>query len=658
MKTSLLKKYLFSAFLILGGIIAVNLALPQKTSAVSASDWQAGRIIDDSVFFNPITMSSPDIQNFLNAKVPVCDTNGTQPYGGTTRAAYGTSRGYPPPYTCLKDYTQNVSSVAADAYCGTISAGSMSAATIIKTISTVCSINPQVLLVTLQKEEGLVTDDWPWPIQYQKAMGYGCPDTAPCDAQYYGFFNQVYNAAHQFQRYAKQPQLFNYAVGQTSFVAYNPNAGCGGTNVSMQTQATAALYNYTPYQPNTAALNAGYGTGDGCSAYGNRNFWRYFWDWFGNPIGPDYAWLIDNLNYSGGDNIIAQGQTETITLKARNVGRIPWYDHGSCPVRLGTWPSGRSSVFANSSWLSPSKITTVQPSVVLPNSIGTFTFQVTPSQVGTFVEGLNLVVENCQWMAWPGLSPTINVVNPNNWAIDNVIYGNGTGLMDPGSKQLITVKARNTGSTTWNKFSGAPVRLGTWPPDRVSPVASNWLSPTRIDMNDSTVAPGGVAGFQFYVRIPNSGLYYERFNLLAEGQTWFNDPGLTLYLQGKSYVWQPVWVSPSTGNWNIQRNTTFTITLRARNTGTMTWTKNGTFPVHLGTWPPGRGTALETSGWINSIRPTGLVENSVPPGGEGTFTFLAKTGSVPGMRFEAFNLVAEGVLWFQDPGFAMYVNVL
>ena len=38
-----------------------------------------------------------------------------------------------------------------------------------------------------------------------------------------------------------------------------------------------------PYRPNAAALANLYGTGDACSAYGNRNFWRYFNDWFGNP---------------------------------------------------------------------------------------------------------------------------------------------------------------------------------------------------------------------------------------------------------------------------------------------------------------------------------------------------------------------------------------
>ena len=37
-----------------------------------------------------------------------------------------------------------------------------------------------------------------------------------------------------------------------------------------------SLYNYTPYQPNAAALAAYPGTGDSCSAYGNRNFFFLF----------------------------------------------------------------------------------------------------------------------------------------------------------------------------------------------------------------------------------------------------------------------------------------------------------------------------------------------------------------------------------------------
>jgi hypothetical protein len=65
-------------------------------------------------------------------------------------------------------------------------------------------------------------------------------------------------------------------------VRYHPNSACGTVPVYIQNQATAGLYNYTPYTPNEAALRAGYGTGDGCSAYGNRNFFSYFTDWFGS----------------------------------------------------------------------------------------------------------------------------------------------------------------------------------------------------------------------------------------------------------------------------------------------------------------------------------------------------------------------------------------
>jgi hypothetical protein len=73
-------------------------------------------------------------------------------------------------------------------------------------------------------------------------------------------------------------------------IQYNPSTSCGSSNVNIETSPTAALYTYTPYQPNQAALNNMYGTGDSCSAYGNRNFWRMFNDWFGStqfaqPIG-------------------------------------------------------------------------------------------------------------------------------------------------------------------------------------------------------------------------------------------------------------------------------------------------------------------------------------------------------------------------------------
>lgn len=294
---------MFKRFHYLIAALIVNIALFvsfTQVNAVSGSEFQAGRIIDDSKFFSGPTMSVNDIQLFLNAKVPVCDTWGTQPYAGTTRAAYAASRGVSTPFICLKDYHMSIPYKAPESgLCNGITASGAFASEVISWVAQSCGINPQVLIVLLQKEQSLITDDWPWPIQYRSATGYGCPDGAPCDEEYYGFFNQVYNAARQFKRYGRDSYLFNYHANANNYIQYNPNAGCGGSVVYIQNQATAGLYNYTPYQPNAAALNNLYGTGDGCSAYGNRNFWRIFNDWFGSTFGPpDYS-CKNSVNVSG-----------------------------------------------------------------------------------------------------------------------------------------------------------------------------------------------------------------------------------------------------------------------------------------------------------------------------------------------------------------------
>jgi len=268
--------------------------VPQQAQAVSGSDWRVGRIIDDGIFYNKDSMNVSQIQQFLNAKVPVCDTQGSQPYAGTTRKAYSASKGVSTPFICLKDYQENPSTHQNNLG-GSVPAGAISAAQIIWNAGQQYGINPQVLIVMLQKEQALVQDDWPWPIQYQGAMGYGCPDTAACDSQYYGFYNQVMNAARQFRLYANNPTRYNFAPGNGNNIQFNPNGGCGSTSVTIENQATASLYNYTPYQPNQAALNNLYGTGDVCSAYGNRNFWRMFNDWFG-PTRAGEAMIIKGAN--------------------------------------------------------------------------------------------------------------------------------------------------------------------------------------------------------------------------------------------------------------------------------------------------------------------------------------------------------------------------
>ncbi|WP_425560052.1 LGFP repeat-containing protein, partial [Leucobacter albus] len=154
----------------------------------------------------------------------------------------------------------------------------------------------------------MVSDPWPNENQYFMAMGYACPDTGPggsaaCDPAQGGFAKQVYRAAWQYKVYRAFPDSYRYKPFQTNTIQWHPNAGCGTSQVRIENWATAALYIYTPYRPNQAALNAGWGTGDACSSYGNRNFYNYYTQWFGNSaivLDARFATLYNSLNGSLG----------------------------------------------------------------------------------------------------------------------------------------------------------------------------------------------------------------------------------------------------------------------------------------------------------------------------------------------------------------------
>src|SRR5690606_34784315 len=123
------------------------------------------------IFTNSNSMSVSAIQTFLN----VVDGTGS---------------------TCLRNY-QTESILGNNTY-----GGNVSAATAIYQASQLYGINPQVLLVTLQKETSAVTrTNCPYNPVYRTAMGFGCPDTAVCDSQWFGFSKQVFQAARHFRNF-------------------------------------------------------------------------------------------------------------------------------------------------------------------------------------------------------------------------------------------------------------------------------------------------------------------------------------------------------------------------------------------------------------------------------------------------------------------------
>lgn len=419
---------LIAGLILVVSIFALTNLRPQTANALSGSDFNAGKIIDDTVFFNGNAMSATDIQSFLNAKVPSCDTNGTQAsthwYSAGnryyTRAEWGAQSGNNPPYTCLRNYTENTPSRSADAYCaGNYTGGNKTAAQIIDDVSRACSVSQKTLLVLLQKEQSLVTDSWPWSIQYRSATGYGCPDTAACDSTYYGFFNQVYAAARQFQRYAKQPTLYNYRGARTSYIQYNPNASCGGSNVYIHNAATAGLYNYTPYQPNASALNNLYGSGDSCGAYGNRNFWRLFNDWFGLDPNGMIMNGVTMRTIAAPDNSPARGQTVTYTVSfTNNLSVNLAIDAIGIVGRYGNINSGPNRDFG---WVGPITLNagaTQQYSFTTPiRDVGTIYAWPAISYQGTYVHYNN-------WgTAMQSHAPKLSVTTPLTSSVSNPVAG-------------------------------------------------------------------------------------------------------------------------------------------------------------------------------------------------------------------------------------------
>lgn len=296
-----MKRLLLLLAFLLPSLVFSSYFSSSSVSALSGSQFKAGRIIDDPVFFNGSAMSADQVQAFLNSKLPSCASG----------------------YTCLNKYSQSTPSRSAESgLCDSIGAhSSRSAANIINDVARACGVSQKSIIVLLQKEQGLVTDATPSSNQYKKATGYGCPDTAPCDSQYFGFFNQVYKAAWQFKKYVRDSDSYNFRADTYANIQYHPNTACKTKRVYIENNATAALYNYTPYTPNGASLNNLYGTGDSCSSYGNRNFWRYYNDWFGATIGTPFFRITnhDEVYMLGGNNDYYYIPSTTV-LKAYGYG--------------------------------------------------------------------------------------------------------------------------------------------------------------------------------------------------------------------------------------------------------------------------------------------------------------------------------------------------
>ena len=146
-----------------------------EVSAANLSNFDPGFIISDYQMGNYNSMTETEIQAFLTTKNP-CDNTDYNYYlrlSANPNYKWHFANGH---FVCLSEERFGDGEV--------IGSGD-TAAHILWRAAQDYKINPQALIVLLQKETGLITDRIPNNGDYRKATGYGCPDTAPCSAQYY-----------------------------------------------------------------------------------------------------------------------------------------------------------------------------------------------------------------------------------------------------------------------------------------------------------------------------------------------------------------------------------------------------------------------------------------------------------------------------------------
>ncbi|MDD2757887.1 MAG: serine hydrolase [Patescibacteria group bacterium] len=228
----------------------------------------------------------------------------------------------------VQEFLDSKGSYLRNYQCEDVSGTIKTAAEIIYDAAVRNQISPKFLLVTLQKEQSLITDDSPTARQLDWATGFavcdGCALADPKVQKYKGFGKQVDGAAGIMRWY--------YDNTDKSFVKKKDSPiYIDAQPVTPQTWATAFLYTYTPH------------------LHGNQNFWRIWSGWFAQfyPNGT-----IVRAASSSDYYMIQDGKKRKFASKTILVSRADPQTAVTIPdIDLQNYPDGTGIAFANYSIL-------------------------------------------------------------------------------------------------------------------------------------------------------------------------------------------------------------------------------------------------------------------------------------------------------------------
>ncbi len=225
------------------------------------SGFNPGSLISDSDFLRADSMSAGEINNFLASK-------------GSWLANYVIPEYMEVPYFCKNDQGGNeIRSVSVRQWhVNNFPLYGMTVATLLADRAVANAINPQVMLVLLERESSAITRAAPsssmtqtWPLFYafdetMASYNYSCATAQQKAIDFGGLGQQIAYGTYGIKK--------NY----TDSSDWNSPITIDGSTFTPQSRATRALYRYTPHIHN-----------------GNHNFWYLFMIWFASISPPAYA---------------------------------------------------------------------------------------------------------------------------------------------------------------------------------------------------------------------------------------------------------------------------------------------------------------------------------------------------------------------------------
>lgn len=324
------------------------------------------------------------------------------------------------------------------------------------------------------------------------------------------------------------------------------------------------------------------------------------------------------------------GATQDVWVDVRNDGTQTWLnDLDSSPALEVATPSAAQ----HSSWTSATTVTRLSTPEVAPGEVGRFNFTV-QAPTDRFSETLSLQVR------WGDLILTESSLT-FGMAIQNLPYSaTWAGATLPiaifrTTTRTVTVGYTNTGTLSWNS---GDVVLKTWHDGNEPSVfrATPWKNQYGMfTMDEKTVAPGAVAHFTFAIKAPaTSATYAQQFTLVKKD--YREVPGATASTLTRVDPRFRVEKVSSTLPVALKRNWRRTVTVKVKNTGKVSWTKNTVLELVN---QSGRVSALSDSSWPNAnLLRAKFQEKTVKPGQTATFTFRVEAPNKPGVYKQAFRV--------------------